>query len=285
MLTTDHVFASAKINVGLKVLPRRPDGFHDIESIFQTVRLSDELRIGLLSGAGTCTVHCNGMLLPAENTITATYRAYCKYTGTAPAVCVGLEKRIPSGAGLGGGSSDAAAFLRALSHLSGTSLSTEQEDKIAGEVGSDVFFFLHCPPPGCAVVAGRGEKVRTIEPRNDLHVLLVFPGVHSSTREAYVLLDEYMMSGKTVVCPAFAELEAVYNSPVENWSFANSFTPAIVRKYPEIGRALADIRKEGALFADMSGSGSTVFGVFDSAVTAENACRVLAQSWNGCMVV
>lgn len=285
MLTDIHVFAAAKINIGLRVLPRRLDGFHAIESIFQTVNLNDELIVHVHSGTGGCKVECGSMALPDENTVTSTYKAFCKFTGMSPAVSVELKKRIPSGGGLGGGSADAAAFLKALCTVTGTSLSMEQQDEIAGEVGSDVFFFLHCPHPGCAVVAGRGEKIRPITPRNDLHILLVFPGVHSSTGEAYGLVDEYMASGKIAVYPAFAELETVYNSPVRNWNFVNSFTPAISRKYPVIRRALADVCRTGAGFFDMSGSGSTVFGVFDSASAAENARRELAQCWNGCMVV
>jgi len=285
MLNGISVFAPAKVNVGLKVLPKRADGFHGIESIFQTVSLCDELIITPVPGSSICRVQCDTMELPEKNTITSAYDAFRKLTGKAPAVSVTLIKHMPAGGGLGGGSSDAAAFLRALCRLTETSLSMEQADKIAGEVGSDVFFFLHCQHPGCAVVAGRGEKITVIPPRNDLHMLLVFPGVHSSTREAYGLVDEYMESGKTVVCPEFSELETVYNCPIREWTFANSFTPAISGKYPEIGKALADLRKTGAVFAEMSGSGSTVFGVFDSAAEAENACCELAQYWNGCLTV
>lgn len=284
MLSEVHEFAPAKINLNLRVLPRRSDGFHAIESIFQTVSLSDELFVRLEDGKNICAVQCDSMALPAENTITATYKAFCLYTGFNQSVSVKLIKKIPSGGGLGGGSSDAASFAKALAKLSCIRFTAKLKDKIANDVGSDVFFFLKCGRQGCAVVSGRGEDVVKIEPRKDLHILLVFPGVHSSTKEAYALVDEYMQKGKIAECPALADLEAVYRRPVKRWSFDNSFTSAITCKYPEIGEALAEIRKAGASFADMSGSGSTVFGVFESVTAIENAFRVLILKGMKCAI-
>lgn len=284
MLSEVHEFAPAKINLNLKVLPKRSDGFHAIESIFQTVFLEDELFVSLENEKNTCAVQCCEMVLPAENTITAAYKAFCLYTGFNQSVSVRLTKRIPSGGGLGGGSSDAASFVKALAKLSGVSLTAELKDKIAGDVGSDVFFFLRCGCPGCAVVSGRGEIVSEIALRKDIHIVLVFSGVHSSTKEAYALVDEDMQKGKTADCPELAELEAVYNRPVKDWNFTNSFTSAIIRRYPEVGEALAEIRKTGAAFADMSGSGSVVFGIFESASAAENAFRVLILRGMKCVI-
>ena len=198
MLDEIVVFAPAKINLGLKVLPKRQDGFHDLESIFQTVSLADKLTVTKSSGSG-CTVFCDKMELPENNTITMTYKAFYDvlgYSGTA--VNVVLEKHIPAGGGLGGGSSDAASLIWALEKLNNVRLTEKQLDSIASSIGSDVFFFTHCDSAGscCAVVSGRGEFVRVIKKRQDLYFVLVFPEVHSSTKEAYSLVDRLLANSK-----------------------------------------------------------------------------------------
>lgn len=283
MMSKLHLFASAKVNLGLKVLPKREDGYHNLESIFQTTDLKDELFISTVSEKGVCSVDCQGMNLENDNTLTRTYNTYRKLTGFDLGVHVELKKGIPSGGGLGGGSSDAASFLKGLSILSGIELTDELADKVAGEVGSDVFFFLHSgetdSSSGAAIVSGRGDICKRITPRKDLYFVLVFPEVHSSTKEAYALIDESYESGKFTVCPAYEELEKIYNSPVKEWSFANSFTHVLVDKYPQIGKAIDDMKRSGALWADMSGSGATVFGAFESSVAAQKAKNLLQQSW------
>ncbi|MCR5290629.1 MAG: 4-(cytidine 5'-diphospho)-2-C-methyl-D-erythritol kinase [Treponema sp.] len=280
MLPDIRELAQAKINIGLRVFPVREDGYHDIESIFQTVNVADEVVVSIQEGKGNCTVFCDAVALPKKNTITAAYEAFCAETGFDLSVRVNVIKRIPLGGGLGGGSSDAAACIRALCKQADTELSMEQLDRLASKIGSDVFFFLHCAHPGCAIVTGRGEKIRTIEPRNDLYVLLLFPGVQSSTKEAYGLVDEYLKAGEVVTYPMLADLESMYRSPVDNWKFCNTFTPSIGLRYPQINEALQAVKSVGASFADMTGSGSTVFGIFNSEKSVEDACVVLAKSWN-----
>ncbi|WP_178843621.1 4-(cytidine 5'-diphospho)-2-C-methyl-D-erythritol kinase [uncultured Treponema sp.] len=284
-----QILAPAKVNLGLKVLPKRADGFHNIESIFQTVRLYDVLTVRQTDRKNTCEVFAPGFSdLPAENTLTKTYRAFCSLTGCTSGVTVTLEKNIPSGGGLGGGSSDAAYFLRVLSKINGIELKKELADGVASLVGSDVFFFLHSGAEkdrsGCAVVTGRGEFVRQILPRNDLFFLLVFPGVHSSTKEAYELVDKTFEAGGETDCPSLADLESVYRSPVKDWTFANSFTSALLQKYPKIGLALRDVKNSGALWSDMTGSGATVFGVFEKKQDAEKAYSLLKKSWPLCVI-
>lgn len=284
MITEVCEFAPAKVNFNLRVLPEQKDGFHNIESIFQLVTLADQLNVRVADTKNSCTVLCGDMSLPENNTISLSYEAFCSEVGhDVPGISVELMKRIPSGGGLGGGSSDAAALVRALESVSGITLSVRQKEHIASRVGSDVFFFMLCGPEGCAAVTGRGEVVQPLHARNDLYMLLVFPGVKSLTKEAYALVDGYFASGKTVVCPACADLETVYNSPVKSWNFANSFTPSLVSRYPEIGCALDDLRRAGALYQEMSGSGSTVYGIFPSLEEAEKARSVLAERWKGCV--
>jgi 4-diphosphocytidyl-2-C-methyl-D-erythritol kinase len=287
MLSGIQIRAPAKVNIGLKVLLPREDGFHTIESIFQTVSLYDDLLIQPVEENDCCIVHCDALELPAENTITMTYKAFNRLTGNHSGVTVRLDKKIPSGGGLGGGSSDAASFLIAFAGMTGVKLTDSLADEVAGAVGSDVFYFLHSSPErngtGCAVVTGRGEKVSLIEPRSDLFYVLIFPEVHSATKEAYGLVDKAYAAGISVSCPEFDALEKLYRGPVADWTFANSFTDVLVQKYPVIGSALTDIRRSGALWADMSGSGATVFGIYDSSESAKNAFTVLRKSWTHCV--
>ncbi|MCR5606309.1 MAG: 4-(cytidine 5'-diphospho)-2-C-methyl-D-erythritol kinase [Treponema sp.] len=288
MLCSIHVSAPAKLNIGLSVLPVRGDGFHDIKSIFTEVSLCDELDVSLRDRNDKsnilCSVNCSSMSLPEKNTITMTYKAFCELTGFSEKVHVELEKHIPSGGGLGGGSSDAASFLFALEALSGIKLSLKDEESIASKVGSDVFFFLHCGRghTGCAVVTGRGELVEEFTPRADVYYLLLCPPVQSSTKEAYALVDLWYQQGKysSWNIPTKEELKAMYNSPFSKWTFRNHFTPALEEKYPVIGQALADLKASGAVYAEMSGSGSSLFGVFSSEKARQQACEKLCHKWN-----
>ncbi|MBR1638315.1 MAG: 4-(cytidine 5'-diphospho)-2-C-methyl-D-erythritol kinase [Treponema sp.] len=258
------VKAYAKVNFGLNVLPKREDGFHNIESIFQTVNLYDELNV-TFSSEKDCKVSCDSMQLPEDNTLKKAYQAFCETVNcNVPGVNIKLKKGIPAGGGLGGGSSDAAALVRVLEKSCGVLLSESQTDYIASKTGSDVFFFLHADEEGkaCAVVSGRGEVVRRIKPRHDLFLLLVFPNVSSSTKEAYSLVDNFLAARKMVTGTAFSDLESVYNRSVEEWNFVNTFTPAIADKYKKIREALDLLKNSGCPYAEMSGSGSTVYGVF-----------------------
>lgn len=287
MLSDICVLAPAKVNLGLKVLPKRVDGFHSIESIFQKVSLCDKLHVSLTAKKNTCIVNCSGMVLPENNTLSTSYKSFCSLFGCDFGVKVDLEKEIPSGGGLGGGSSDAASFLNALATLVGRKLSFEEADKLASDVGSDVFFFLHalCSGLGAAVVSGRGENVKSFEPRKDLHFVMVLPGVHSSTKEAYALLDNDCDGNVGIEYPALNKLEEVYRKPVKDWTFVNSFTRVIAEKYSEVSRAIEAVKAQGALFTDMSGSGSTVIGVFDSELEAKKAVSVLSKNWKVCVAV
>lgn len=276
------VKAYAKVNFGLNVLPKRADGFHCIESIFQTVGLCDELTISLKDGPQSCSVSCDGMVLPEKNTLTVAYEAFCNVAKiTVPAVEVVLKKGIPSGGGLGGGSSDAAALVRGLEKLLNVKLSFEELDFIAGKTGSDVFFFVHCDEngSGCALVSGRGEVIEKIAPRKDLYLIFIFPGVHSSTKEAYELVDEAFEKGIKLKSPDFSDYEFIYNKSIQEWTFINTFTPVIAGKYEKIRNAIGDLKKTGCCYSEMSGSGATVFGVFTSKQQAELAYDMLSASW------
>lgn len=273
----------AKVNFGLNVLPLGKDAaFHNIESIFQTVNLYDELVVSKQNNL-VCSVHCDSMELPEENTLTMAYKAFSKVTGKNDfGVHVELKKGIPSGGGLGGGSSNGASLIKILERFYGINLSQDQLEKIAGQIGSDVFFFTQCDSKGtgCALVSGRGEKVKKIEGRNDLFLVLVFPKVSSSTKLAYSLIDKMFERGERVNSPAFENYEKIYRLRPDQWTFVNTFTPVVSSEYEEIGQALKSVQKTGALFTDVSGSGSTVFGIYNSEQQAEKAKEMLAEDWS-----
>lgn len=286
MLNVTCEKAFAKVNFGLNVFSKREDNFHNIESIFQTIDLYDELIVSEIEEK-KCIVECDTFELPQKNTLTLSYEAFCSVSDVdVPGVKVNLKKGIPSGGGLGGGSADAAALVRVLQKMCGIKLSDEKLDLIASKTGSDVFFFQHCDDEGkgCALVSGRGEVVKKIIPRNDLFLLLIFPKVSSSTKEAYDLVDKYLAKKDKVKGPGLAELEDVYRKAVNQWNFVNTFTPALSKKYKEIEAALIDLKKVGSEYVEMSGSGSTVFGVSTLEQQAINSYNLLAEFWN-CKVV
>lgn len=295
MLSEFRQRAYAKVNFGLNVLPRREDGFHNLESIFQTVDLYDELIVrkqesetGHKSEDSRCQVICRDMELPEENTLTKAYEAFFKASGEEPFdIQVELKKGIPSGGGMGGGSSDAAALIRILERMTSKKLSKEQLFQVAAFVGSDVFFFTECfeNGTGCALVWGRGEFVQPITGRNDLYLLLVFPKTSSNTKKAYELVDSMLdaeCSAKKVngvKGPSLDQMESIYNESPDKWNLVNTFTPVISDYYPEIARALELVQNAGAMYTEMSGSGSTVFGIFTSEQQAIYSRNLLADEF------
>ena len=279
MLDVVRDSAPAKLNLHLEVYPKRSDGYHPIKSIFQTISLVDDLVVSLTGKSLSCVVECDDMQLPEENTLTKTYRLFCQISGVTAGVHVKLTKRIPSGAGLGGGSSDAATFLLILNKMFDYPLRLNQLEEIANLVGSDVLFFLS---GGVAVVTGRGDIVEPIKPREDFCIVVVYPDVHCSTPESYGLVDEYFALGKTVNETTLQDLEKMYYGPVSEWRFVNTFTNPVATKFPVIFDVMKSLKELGADYVQMSGSGSTVFGVFSNFDVGKDACTNLKRFWNKC---
>ncbi|MDR2110326.1 MAG: 4-(cytidine 5'-diphospho)-2-C-methyl-D-erythritol kinase, partial [Spirochaetaceae bacterium] len=188
------VEAPCKINVHLRVKDRRSDGFHDLESVFLALSWGDTLRVELVDGEPGDEIRLDAKiplgepLPPGRNIIRRAAALFRDRTGFKGALRFTLEKRVPLGAGLGGGSSDGASALLALNALTGAGLSGEVLRGMAERLGSDVPFFLS---GGAALVTGRGERIRNIEPPRDIRVVLVNPGFSSGTAEAFRLLDRY----------------------------------------------------------------------------------------------
>jgi len=282
MIDSVTVSAPCKINLHLRVLGRRSDGFHDIESVFQLVSVADRLSVSIVPDRGSCEFVCPAMELPAANTVTKALALFRALTGVDAGVRMELDKRVPSGAGLGGGSSDAAAALVALDRLFGTGLGRDGLLPLACKIGSDVPFFLSDP---AAVVLGRGERVLPIPARDDLFGVLVWPDAHCPTPAAYGLVDAWRerFPGTDRDWPAVGDLGRLYRGDPGTWPFGNSFTAPVAEAFPIVGEALRDVRGTNPAFAEMSGSGSAVFGIYEDETSADSARICLSARWKTCL--
>lgn len=271
------VRAPAKVNLHLRVFGRRDDGFHGIRSIFQAISLADDMVVSSLKQPERIEIDGVFDCPSEETTFHKAALAFREATGHMGGLSVKVTKRIPAGAGLGGGSSDAASFLWAIDQLLETRLGPARLLEIGARVGSDVPFFLK---GGAALVAGRGEIVESIAPREDFSLVVVFPGFPVSTADAYSLLDRDRPDGSCEPDLPNHELEKAYRLQPESWPFANSFEPYVSRVHPGIAQWITRLRGLGSDFAMMSGSGSTVFGVFRDSDLAKRAVaelRALAE--------
>lgn len=248
------VFPNAKINIGLNITEKRADGFHNIESCFYPVGWSDALEITLDE---TFSFHSDGISIPgngADNLCTKAYHIIAADYDLAP-VKMHLLKAIPIGAGLGGGSADAAFAIKALNQLFDLKISFEKQLEYARRLGSDCAFFIRNEPAYCY------EKGDVFEPINlDLKgkwIVLVNPGLHISTVEAY--------SG-VVPKRSDIDLRNVLKQPIATWKreVKNDFEATLFIKYPLLDKIKAELYEQGASYAAMSGSGSTLFGIFES---------------------
>lgn len=267
--------ACAKINLHLNVLPRREDGYHDIESVFIKVNLCDELLVTKNPKPG-CIVICHNMDLPEKNTITRAYEVFCAKTGVQCGVEVRLEKRIPSQAGLGGGSSDGAAMLRALNSLFKTNLSQRDFAEMALNIGSDVPFFVY--DFKFAIITGRGEVVQPLPQGRDLHFVIVLCNEGVSTLDAYTTFDKAPLRNCAL---SLRNLKNEFEKEPKNWRFSNSFLPTVEQKVPRVRKNIETLLHYDAEFACMSGSGSACFGVFSTAQRAKNVTKTFLDQGVG----
>jgi 4-diphosphocytidyl-2-C-methyl-D-erythritol kinase len=272
------VEAPGKINLHLRVQGRRPDGYHRLESIVLALNFGDTLHFTLLDEPGAVQIRGGGGLEPEENIIFRALALFRAETGFDRGLRVDLEKRIPLGGGLGGGSSDAASTLRALNKLSGAGLSAPRLAELAGALGSDVPFFL---TGGAAWVSGRGDKIQPLPPPPAFPVVLVNPGFPSGTAGAFRLLDAARADPAGAIpgpaaSPDPETLIRALGGPPQNWPFGNDFLPVLDAqsggRYQEL---LSRLRELGADFCGLSGAGSTCFGVFTDKKTAEHAAKTL----------
>ena len=262
-------FPNAKINLGLNIVERRADGYHNIETVFYPVPLTDVLEIVPASGQ-QATLACYGNAVdcpPEKNLVMRAYRMM-QQRFDLPAVAMHLYKHIPDGAGLGGGSSDAAHALGMLNKMFDLSLTDSQLASMAATLGADCAFFIYNRP---MLATGIGDVLSPIDV--DLKgktLLLVKPPVGVDTRTAY---------SRVVPAPATASLPRLITRPVESWDglLVNDFEPSVFAALPQLWLIKARLMDAGALYAAMSGSGSTIFGLFNSDKLAERAADTFAD--------
>ena len=256
--------APAKINLFLKVLLRRPDGYHDIYSLLQTVSLYDELTFSRIEQG--IELEIDGADLPADenNLVWRAAQLMKEQTGLTGGLHIELTKRIPIGAGLGGGSSDAASTLLALKELFELDIGPPDLSAWAAKLGSDVPFFLS---RGQALISGRGEIVEEVELPTDYQVLLIAPNFSVSTAWAYQQLRIRLTSDSAA--PSFRSGTRRQGFYQQLQRIGNDFEPAVVAEFPEIGVLLDGLRRAGAGYVALTGSGSALFGLFAGDLTPD----------------
>lgn len=255
-------YPNAKINIGLSITERRPDGYHNIESVFYPINLQDAVEIKTIEGEepqGGYKLKVSGTILdgtPDDNLVVKAYQLLRK-DFNFPAQKIHLYKHIPVGAGLGGGSSDAAAIIKMLNEKFALGLTSEQMQHYAVQIGADCPFFINNTP---VFATGIGNIFTPIE--FSLHgktIILVKPDIFVSTRDAYALVKP---------SPAAIPLTEAIKQPISEWKqiITNDFEKSVFAKYPEIAAIKDKLYDMGALYASMSGSGSAVYGIFDSPI-------------------
>ncbi len=263
------VDAYAKINIGLSIGPRKPDGYHDIASIFQSVSLCDTITFRTTGGEGELSIGGIPYCEPMETTIAKAVGAIRKRCGTADGLGIDVIKRIPAMAGMGGGSADAAAALAGLNSLLRLGLSLRELAELSRPIGADVPFFLH---GGAAAVSGIGERIQPIEPRTDFGLLVIEPGFGISTAAAYAGLDRFREGqAHDAGRPSCEGWESSYRGSILEWPFRNSFEPMLERDHPAYAVLRRQLTESGARFVSITGSGACMYGVYDSIEDAADA--------------
>lgn len=268
------VCAPAKINLDLRVFGRRPDRFHEVRTLLQSIHLHDTLSFRRWSGP--MIVRSRSKVVP-NGQGNLVWTAACSLwsadgrRGMPTDVVINISKRIPVAAGLGGGSSDAASALRGLCELWGISPRGSLVRDVASSVGSDVPFFLE---GGLAMGCGRGESVQRISETKSFWVVLAYPPFGVSTVDAYRWFDESDQR-RWKLAPRSRSLPRGWRRRLEG--LANDLEPAVVRRHPEIELMVERLRGTDALLASMTGSGSTVYGLFRGRSTAQAARHAIRR--------
>ena len=265
------VFAPAKVNVILRILDRRPDGFHNLWSVMQAVALDDEVQIRLRADRQDIQLRCDATDLAADQS-NLVYRAAAAVLARAQqsvGLDIELRKRIPMGAGLGGGSSDAAATIIGLNCLLQLKWSPAQMAEVGQLLGSDVPFFLFSP---AACVTGRGETVRPVVIEGARWVVLVNPGFGVDTKWAY----QELAATRTSVRPLSQAQQALDRQSRMGWvqliaAAENDFEAPVFAAHGKLREIKQSLQDHGAEIALLSGSGATVFGVFTDEARARHA--------------
>lgn len=273
--------AYAKINLVLNIGDLRPDGYHDIQTIMQSLELHDDVTVEQTGGTGiTVTASVDTIPTDESNLAVKAVKAFAAKTGvSADGLSIHIEKRIPVAAGLGGGSSDAAATLRALNVLYETNLSVDELAEIGIEVGSDVPFCVH---GGCAYVEGKGDMVVPTTPMPQCIIVIGKPDLAISTEKMYQRFDQAELPQRADHTPEIMLGLRWENLKAVAESVGNAFEQVLMKNE----RNTVDMMKEvmnqfGTLGTAMTGSGPAVFGIFDNELYARVASETLRQRLKG----
>jgi 4-diphosphocytidyl-2-C-methyl-D-erythritol kinase len=270
-----RVRSFAKVNLALSVLGKRADGYHDIQTVFQTVDLFDELEF---RSSSDIALHCENLpgVRNEDNLVYKAAKLFAEASGERRGVSITLRKNIPSGAGLGGGSGNAAATLLGLRRFWDLEIPDALLFSLAEGLGSDVSFFL-CG--GTALGSGRGEKIQQLPDYPPKQTVLVFPGVHVSTAEAYRALNLGLTSSLQDhrIQHFIGQVQAGTSSLT---GLFNDFETSVLSAYPPIMEAKRFLQERGATVTMLSGSGSSVFGFFSDEESAFAVSRnVPRETW------
>lgn len=276
-MTTLYEGAFAKLNLTLDVLGKRPDGYHDLQSVMTTVSIRDDVEIDVGTGK-PWTLSCSKEGIPCDETNLAwkAAKVFCDRLKLDPdGIAIRIEKRIPSGAGMGGGSADAAAVLRALNRHYDMPLSIMALAELGAEVGSDVPFCVLC---GTAMVEGRGERLRKLPDLPDCIFVVVKPEFSVSTPELYKKLD-------SVAIPEHPDNQAMESALMAGdlgricGEVYNVFDPVVTADHPELNYIKSIMHSYGAVTQQMTGSGSAVFAIMDNFEYAAVVCNMLKENY------
>ena len=271
----------AKINLGLHIHGKREDGFHELETIFQMVSLYDDVELELLSSG--IKLECDTPGVPTDDTNLVCKAALLlrqSYQVEGKGVSIRLKKKIPFGAGLGGGSGNAAGVLMGLNRLWDLNIEREKLLALAAELGSDVPFFLTSP---CALGMGRGEQLKVLKPCAKFQVLLVFPGFPVATSWVYQNLKLKLTKRENNISILRKNLSLSDITSLGSRLY-NDLEPVVIQRFPEVQVVKDELGAWGALGVLLSGSGSTVFGIFDDPEKARVACAGLSGTWERVIV-
>ena len=256
----------AKINLGLHVLDKRADGFHNITTIFQEIDFYDQLTI---EKSETMIFDTNVSWLDVtNNTCISAIEILKQYHNDLPNFKIFLQKNIPTNAGLGGGSSNGTAILKVINQLCGLNIQEKEMKKLAEKISADSTFFVD---GGMQGAEEKGQKLYPIKNiKLDNYILLVMPNIKVQTSEAFMFIKKYLVKGETHI-KLSQMLEELKLKNLSSELFYNDFEMHVFKTHPEIGKIKLEILDLGAKYASLSGSGSTVFGIFSDKKTAQKA--------------
>ena len=249
-------YPNAKINLGLNIVEKRPDGYHNLETVFYPINLQDALEVTDLEGEGEYALKISGAPIEGEldnNLVVKAYRLLKKDFPNMGPINIHMYKHIPTGAGLGGGSADAAFMLKLLNDKFKLNLSTEKLEEYAAILGADCAFFIQNKPVFASGIGNIFEEINLS--LKGYYLVLVKPDIFVSTKDAFANI---------IPMKPNHSLKEIIRMPVETWraTMKNDFEDSVFKKFPEIAAIKDKLYDMGAIYASMSGSGSSVFGIF-----------------------